>query len=57
MITLMRGSLNLNLPFDNVIYSVYMDCDPDVIYASFLDMDMNNVTEEGIQKVISRKQY
>lgn len=57
MVTLMGGSLILTLPFDNVIYSVYRDYDPDVIYASFLDMDMNQVTEEGIQNVLSRKQY
>ena len=57
MVTIMGGSLILTLPFDNVIYSVYMDYDPDVIYASFLDMDMNQVTEEGIQNVLSRKQY
>ena len=57
MVTLMGGSLTLTLPFDNVIYSVYMNYDPDVIYASFLDMDINNITEEGIQNVISRKQY
>ena len=56
MVTLMGGSLILTLPFDNVIYSVYRDYDPDVIYASFLDMDMNQVTEEGIQNVLSRKQ-
>ena len=55
MVTLMGGSLTLTLPFDNVIYSVYMDYDPDVIYASFLDMDMNNITEEGINNVIARK--
>lgn len=57
MVTLMGGSLILTLPFDNVIYSVYMDYDPDVIYASFLDINMNQVTEEGIQNVLSRKQY
>ncbi len=57
MVTLMGGSLTLTLPFDNVIYSVYKDYDPDVIYASFLDMDMNQVTEEGIQKLLERKQY
>lgn len=57
MVTLMGGSLILTLPFDNVIYSVYRDYDPDVIYASFLDMDMNQVTEEGIHNVLSRKQY
>lgn len=57
MITLMGGTLTLTLPFDNVIYSVYMDYDPDVLYASFLDIDMGRVTEEGIQDIISRKQY
>ena len=57
MVTLMGGSLILTLPFDNVIYSVYMDYDPDVIYASLLDRDMNQVTDEGIQNVLSSKQY
>ncbi|MCM1438842.1 MAG: hypothetical protein NC131_06475 [Roseburia sp.] len=57
MVTLMGGTLTLTLPFDNVIYSVYRNYDPDVIYASFLDMNPNDITEEGIQKVLSRKQY
>lgn len=57
MVTIMGGSLTLTLPFDNVIYSVYRDYDPDVIYASLLDRDMNQVTDEGIQNVLSSKQY
>ena len=55
MVSLVGAALILTVPFDNVIDSVYMDYDPDVIYASFLDMDMNNITEEGINNVISRK--
>lgn len=57
MVTLMGGSLTLTLPFDNVIYSVYRNYDENVLYASFLDMNPNDITEEGIENVLSRKQY
>ena len=57
MHTLMGHSMEMKLPFDNVIYSVYKNYDPDVIYAPFLDKDPNSITEESIENLLNRKRY
>ena len=57
MVTLMGGKLNLTLPFDNVIYSVYYNYDPNTIQASFLDQNLDNITETKLHNLLVRKQY
>lgn len=56
-IPVLSGMMSLTLPFDNVLYSVYMNYDPDVLQASFLEQDPNNITQEAINKIIDRKTY
>lgn len=56
-IQLLSGYMILTLPFDNVLYSVYMNYDPDVLHASFIDQDPNNITKEAIDEIINRKTY
>lgn len=50
-------SMPVVLPFDNVLYSVYLNYDPDVIQASFLEYDSNNITQSSIDEIINRKKY
>lgn len=45
------------LPFDNVLYSVYLNYDPDVIHASFMEYDPEDITSEDIDEIINRKTY
>lgn len=56
-LVVLQGIMKLTLPFDNVLYSVYMNYDPDVLYASFLDQDPNGITQEAIDRIIHRKTY
>lgn len=40
------------LPFDNVIYSVYQNYDPDKLYANSQDYDPNEITSESIDRIM-----
>lgn len=51
-----NGKMELTLPFDNVLYSVYQNYDPDVLYANPLDYNPDNITEESIDNLITRRQ-
>ena len=51
------GTMKLSLPFDNVLYSVYQNYDPDVLYASYLDKNEDDITQEKIDNVLSKKTY
>lgn len=50
-------NMELRLPFDNVIYSVYRNYDADTIYASYLDKNPNDITQDSIDSILDRKQY
>lgn len=52
-----RGTMPLVLPFDNVLYSVYQNYDPDKLYAGYLDKNPENITQEGIDNILNRKTY
>lgn len=41
------GKMELKLPFDNVLYSVYQNCDPDKLYANQQEFDPNKITSEA----------
>ena len=56
-IQVLSGIMDMTLPFDNVLYSVYMNYDPDVLQASFVEYDPNDITQEAIDNVINRKTY
>lgn len=53
----LNGVMNLTLPFDNILYSVYLNYDPDVIQASNLNYDPDSITQDKIDKVIQKKRY
>lgn len=46
------GKMEIWLPFDNVIYSVYQNYDPDKLYANSQDYDPNEITSESIDKIM-----
>lgn len=47
------GRMEVWLPFDNVIYSVYYNHDPDKLYANQGDFDPNQITSEAIDNLIN----
>lgn len=38
--------------FDNVIYSVYLNHDPDELYANSREYDPNQITNEAIDSIM-----
>lgn len=50
-----RGRMEIWLPFDNVIYSVYQNYDPDKLYANSQEFDPNQITREQIDRVLNIK--
>lgn len=51
-----NGKLEVWLPFDNVIYSVYQNYDPRKLYVDQQGYDPNGITQEQIDKVLSIRQ-
>lgn len=51
------GTMSLTLPFDNVLYSVYMNYEPDQLYAPFLGDKEAFVTEDKVNHIFNLKQY
>lgn len=51
-----NGRMEIWLPFDNVIYSVYYNYDPDKLYANAQEFDPNQITSEDIDEIIKNKQ-
>lgn len=47
------GKMELKLPFDNVLYSVYQNCDPDKLYANQQEFDPNKITSEAIDNIMA----
>lgn len=52
-----NGKMEINLPFDNVIYSVYQNYDPDKLMVDSKDYEVVNLTEEIAEKAIETRQY
>jgi len=46
------GRMEVWLPFDNVIYSVYLNHDPDKLYANSGEYDPNQITNEAIDSIM-----
>lgn len=53
----LNGVMNLTLPFDNILYSVYLNYDSDVIQASNLNYDPDSITQDKIDNIIQKKRY
>lgn len=49
------GRMEIWLPFDNVIYSVYQNYDTDKLYANSQEFDPNQITCEQIDRVLNIK--
>ena len=47
------GRMEIRLPFDNVLYSVYQSYDPDKLYANQQEFDPNTITAESIDNIMS----
>ena len=52
-----NGKMEISLPFDNVLYSVYHNFDPDKLLVDSKDYEIVNITEDNINKVLEIKQY
>lgn len=52
-----NGRMEINLPFDNVIYSVYNNYDEDKLLVNQRDYDPNKITEQAIMDVLDLRQY
>lgn len=51
-----NGRMEIWLPFDNVVYSVYQNYDPHKLSVDSSDYDPNGITEEKINKNLSFRQ-
>ena len=51
-----NGKLEVWLPFDNVVYSVYQNYDPSTLSVDQKQYDPNGITQEQIDKVLSIRQ-
>lgn len=52
------GKMILTLPFENVIYSVYHNCDPDNLLVNRADeVERSNFTDEDVDYMYTKKQY
>lgn len=52
-----NGRMEINLPFDSVMYSVYQNFDADKLMVNSRGYDNSRITEEAINKVLELKQY
>lgn len=50
-----NGKMEINIPFNHVLYSVYSNYDEDKLYANSREYDQNKITEEAVESVISRR--
>lgn len=51
------GRMEISLPFDQVIHTVYANYDPELLSISDQEIDMARITEAAINKVLDIKQY
>lgn len=50
-----NGKMEINLPFDHVIYSVYSNYDEYKLYANPRDFNPDTITDESVQKSLDKK--
>lgn len=50
-----NGKMEIRLPFDNVLYSVYQNYDPDKLFANQREYDPNQITAEAITNLLESK--
>lgn len=52
-----NGRMEISLPFDNVIYSVYHNYDENKLLVNQREYDPNKITEQAIMDVLDLRQY
>ena len=52
-----NGRMEISLPFDNVIYSVYHNYDENKLLVNQREYDPNQITEQAIMDVLDLRQY
>lgn len=50
-----NGKMEINVPFNHVLYSVYSNYDEDKLYANSREYDSEKITEESIESILSKK--
>jgi transcription antitermination factor NusG len=56
-IAMANGEMTVNLPFDQVIDTVYSNYDPDVLKSPEFEVDLAKITSESITRVLDLKTY
>jgi transcription antitermination factor NusG len=51
-----NGKMEIWLPFDSVLYSIYQNYDPHKLYVDQTGCDLNQITQERVDKVLNLKQ-
>lgn len=51
-----NGKMEIWLPFDSVLYSIYQNYDPHKLYVDQTGCDLNQITQERVDKVLNLRQ-
>jgi hypothetical protein len=51
------GTMEVTVPFDQVVDSIYSNYDPEALSVVGFEADMNTITEDSISRVLELKQY
>lgn len=52
-----NGSLVVSLPLDNILYSIYNDYDENKLRAADIELDVNQIPDNAVDKLLTLKQY
>lgn len=50
-----NGRMEINIPLSHVLYSVYSNYDEDKLFANSREYDSNQITEEAVESLLSKK--
>ena len=49
------GNMEVTIPIDHVLYSIYHNYDPETLFINPLEVDPNRITEEGLEESYNSK--
>lgn len=49
------GSMEVTIPLDHVLYSIYHNYDPEALFINPLEVDPNRITSEGVEESYNNK--
>lgn len=52
-----NGSLVVSLPLDNILYSIYNNYDENKLRAADIELDVNQIPDNAVDKLLTLKQY